>query len=119
MSQKVAPQFGLTTQLHLFCVEPASRRWRPALGAPTLSLAAGERSQRPDRFGPLCCACFAYECSRSARSLHERLHRSRYVVVFHKAPSQIIGDVFGDMARPALGGVEGDDAYGIAILACA
>jgi len=35
---------------------------------------------------------------------------------FGAAPAQLVGNVFGDVARPALGGVEADDANRIAVL---
>jgi hypothetical protein len=43
--------------------------------------------------------------------LDERLHRPRYIAILDQAPAQLVGDVLGDLARPALGGIEGDDAY--------
>ena len=49
--------------------------------------------------------------------LDERLHRPRHIAIFDQASAQLVGDVLGDVARPALGGVEGDDAQRIAILA--
>ena len=36
--------------------------------------------------------------------------------LFGTAPAQLVGNVFGDVARPALGGVEADDANRIAVL---
>src|SRR6266536_53228 len=50
-------------------------------------------------------------------SLHELLHRKWHLVVLGKAPSQLVGDIYRHVARPSLGGVEGDDARGMAILA--
>ena len=55
--------------------------------------------------------------ARLASGFHKCPHRGRHFVVFHKAPPQLIGNIFGDVAGPALGGVEGDDACRIAILA--
>src|SRR5207245_7240524 len=46
----------------------------------------------------------------------ELLHRGRHLIVFRKAPTQLIGNIDRDVARPALGGIEGNDPHRMAKL---
>jgi hypothetical protein len=48
--------------------------------------------------------------SASASRLHELVNRVRYLAEFNKAPAQFVGDFHGYIARPALSGIEGNDA---------
>src|SRR4029077_9909706 len=49
--------------------------------------------------------------------LHELKDRIRYLIGFAKASGHFIGDIQGDIAGPSFGGVEGDDAEWIVVLA--
>lgn len=52
-----------------------------------------------------------------AGGLNEVLQLRWHLVVFDKATAQFVGDVLGDVAAPAFGGIEGDDAHRVAVLA--
>ena len=50
-------------------------------------------------------------------AVDEALQEKRDVAVLQIATlAQLMGDVFGDILRPALGSVEGHDADGVAVL---
>ena len=49
--------------------------------------------------------------------LYKLKDRIRYLIVFAKASGHFIGDIQGDIAGPSFGGVEGDDAEWIVVLA--
>jgi hypothetical protein len=51
-----------------------------------------------------------------ASGLQEVLHRGWHFVELRKASAQLVGDILGHVARPALGGVEGDDANWMPVL---
>jgi len=55
--------------------------------------------------------------THAAGGLNEVLQARWHLVVLRNASAQLVGDVHGDIAGPALGGVEGHDANRAAILA--
>src|SRR5882757_9741693 len=59
---------------------------------------------------------FLANSSAPDSDFQELLHRARHLVVFSKASAQLVGNIDRDVARPALGGVEGDNADGVTIL---
>ena len=48
--------------------------------------------------------------------LQELLHRNRHVIALRKSSAKLVGYVDGDVAGPALSGIEGDDTPGTAVL---
>ena len=52
-----------------------------------------------------------------AGGLQEPEQRGRCLVVLDEASAQFVGDIYSDITRPASGGIEGDDADRIFVLA--
>ena len=82
----------------------ADRRWLLALERPWSDQAHGQRQ--------------LYVAVAAFVAVDEVLEEERNVAHLQiAAPAQLMGDICGDVLRPALGGVEGDDADRVVVLA--
>src|SRR5260370_22633204 len=59
---------------------------------------------------------FLANSSAPDSDFQDLLHRARHLVVFCKESAQLVATIDRDVARPALGGVEGDSADGGTLL---